>query len=167
MATENLLTTEDDWNDIFLAQDVDRNEDEQSADESDSDYDDARTATMIYSDSDKDEIEVGPAIELLAEELLELAASFLGVIAFFSSSFFLSLCKILIWLVVQALVLILARFLDHFEMREDKERASMEEGRQQYRELNKRRIKMRENIVHVLAWCDWCDMMGGSWNEMH
>jgi hypothetical protein len=109
---------------------------------------------MIYSDSDEDEIEVGPAIELQNTQVLrdqlqgkslvgpirhiltvmdglginlpifldalswgdpeciqdakiwysrsalmnskEPAASFLGVIAFFSSSFFPSLCKILI-----------------------------------------------------------------------
>jgi hypothetical protein len=70
MATENLFAAEDDWNDIFLARDVDGNEDEQSADESDSDYDDARTAAMIYSDSDEDEIEVGPAIELQNTQVL-------------------------------------------------------------------------------------------------
>jgi hypothetical protein len=70
MATENLLAAKDDWNDIFLARDVDGNEDEQSADESDSDYDDAQTAAMIYSDSDEDEIEVGPAIELQNTQVL-------------------------------------------------------------------------------------------------
>ena len=70
MATENLLAAEDDWNDIFLAQDVDRNEDEQFADESDSDYDDVQTAAMTYSDSDEDEIEVRPAIELQNTQVL-------------------------------------------------------------------------------------------------
>jgi hypothetical protein len=49
------------------------------------------------------------------------------------------------WLVVQALVLILVWFLDHFETREDKEWASM------YGELNKRHIKMCENIIHMLV----------------
>jgi|SRR6266481_72265 len=70
MAPEILLTTKDDWNDVFLARDVDGNEDEQSADESDSDYDDAQTAAMTYSDSDEDEIEVGPAIELQNTQVL-------------------------------------------------------------------------------------------------
>jgi hypothetical protein len=70
MATENLLTAEDDWNDIFLAWNVDENEDRQFTDESDSDYDNAWTAAITYSDSDEDEIEVGSAIELQNTQVL-------------------------------------------------------------------------------------------------
>ena len=46
-------------------------------------------------------------------------------------------------------MLILVRFLDHFEMREDKEQTSMEGGQQPYGE--QRRVKMRENVDHMLA----------------
>ena len=38
MASELLVNSKDDWNDLFLAWNVDRNEEELSKDESDSDY---------------------------------------------------------------------------------------------------------------------------------
>ena len=39
MASEHFVNTAEDWNDIFLTQDLDGNEDEASEDESDPDYD--------------------------------------------------------------------------------------------------------------------------------
>ena len=59
MASELLVNSKDDWNDLFLARDVDGNEEELSEDESDSDYE----AVVSRSDS-KDEVETGLAIEL-------------------------------------------------------------------------------------------------------
>ena len=66
MASELLVNSKDDWNDLFLARDVDRKE-ELSEDESDSDYE--AVVSRPQSDSE-DEMETGPAIELRNTQIL-------------------------------------------------------------------------------------------------
>ena len=61
MASELLVNSKDDWNDLFLARDVDRNEEELSEDESDSDYEAVVSRPQLDSE---DEVETGLAIEL-------------------------------------------------------------------------------------------------------
>jgi hypothetical protein len=67
MASELLVNSEDGWNDIFLARDVDGNEEDLSEDESDSDYE--AVVSRSLSDSE-DEVETGPAIELRNTQIL-------------------------------------------------------------------------------------------------
>ena len=61
MASELLVNSKDDWNDLFLARDVDGNEEELSEDESDSDYEAVVSRPQLDSE---DEVETGLAIEL-------------------------------------------------------------------------------------------------------